>query len=145
MRSCSSVTGVVISHARPRLRVSDGVMRQSSSTKGRIIFQRRPVTGAVVGLVVFAQSGHPHQQVGLGIAAEESFDTDNPEAVLKCFRADVHLIGAKIDAGVNFVLAADQVEIVLEGEDIRSTLKRGVAAIAERPIAALRQSVEGTP
>ena len=41
---------------------------------------------------------------------------------------------AKIDAGVNFMLASDQIEIVLEREDIGSTLKRGVAAIAERPV-----------
>src|ERR1700722_109317 len=110
--------------------------------------------GAVVGLVVFAQSGHPHQQVCFGIsgnahavcsvggagiargsgtvcgagstsvAAEVSEEADNPEAVLECFRANVHLIGAKVDAGVNFMLAADQIEVVLERENIGSTLKR---------------------
>src|ERR1700677_678302 len=123
--------------------------------------------GAVVGLVVFAQSGHPHQQVRFGIAgndyavcsvggagiargsgtvcgagstfvaAEVSEEGDDPEAILECFCADIHLIGAEIDAGVNLVLAADQIEIVLEREDIRSALKWGVAAIAERPITAL--------
>src|ERR1700691_2186681 len=123
--------------------------------------------GAVVGLVVFAQSGHPHQQVRFGIAgddyavcsvggagiargsgtvcgagstfvaAEISEEADDPEAVLECFRADIHLIGAEIDAGVNLMLAADQIEILLERENIGSTLKRRVAAIAERPITAL--------
>src|ERR1700734_4002925 len=69
--------------------------------------------GAVVGLVMFAQSGHPHQQVCFGIArsgtraGKVSEEADDPEAVLKCFCADVHLIGTKIDSGVNLMLATD--------------------------------------
>ena len=121
--------------------------------------------GAAVRLVVDAQSGHSHQQIGLGIAGhvhavcgvdgtgiagrgstvwcagstrvagEASEEADDPETILEGLRSDVHLVGAKIDSGVDFMLAADQIEIVLEGVDVGSTLKRGVAAIAERPIA----------
>src|SRR5208282_4252708 len=85
-----------------------------------IIFDEGPVNlpaatsdGAAVDLVMDAQAGHSHQQVGFGAprgaadASEGSEETDDPEAVLKSFGADVHLIGAKIDAGVNFMLAAD--------------------------------------
>src|ERR1700691_2548559 len=85
--------------------------------------------GAVVGLVMFAQSGHAHQQVRFGIArgnactGEVSEEADDPEAILEGFSSDVHLVGAKIDARVKFMLAADQVEIVLERKDVRSTLK----------------------
>ena len=52
-------------------------------------------------------------------AAEVSEGADEPEAILKCFRADIHLVVAEIDAGVDFMLAADQVEIILEGVDVR--------------------------
>ncbi len=92
---------------------------------------------------MFAQSGHSHKKVRFGTAGdnartgEVSEEADDPEAILEGLGADVHLIGAKIDAGVNFMLAANQVEIVLEGVDVGTTLKRGVAAIAERPITAL--------
>ena len=132
-----------MSQARPRLRVSDGVTRQSSSTKGRIDLPAAAGDGATVSLIVDGPSGHSHQQVGLGIAGDDactgevSEEPDDPEAVLKFLRADIHLIVAEIDAGVDFMLAADQVEIVLEGEDIRSALKWRVAAIAEGPIAAV--------
>jgi hypothetical protein len=53
-------------------------------------------------------------------------------------------LARKIDAGVNFMLAADQVQIVFEGVDVGSTLKGRVAAIAEGPIAAVN-SVETRP
>ena len=68
---------------------------------------------------------------------EVSEGANEPEAVLKCLGADIHLIAAEIDASVNFVLAPDQIEIVLERVDIGSTLKWRVAAITEGPIAAL--------
>ena len=70
------------------------------------------------------------------MSGEVSEGADEPEASSKGCRADVHLIVAEIDAGVNFMLAADQVEIVFERVDVRSTLEGRVAAIAEGPIAA---------
>jgi len=90
-----------------------------------------------VCLVVDCPSRQTQQQIGLGIAAEESFVADQPESVLKSLRAHIHLVIAKIDAGANLVVAANQVHDVLEGVDVRSALERGVAAITERPIAAI--------
>ncbi len=70
------------------------------------------------------------------MSGEVSYGTDEPEARSEGCRADVHLIGAEIDAGVNFMLAENQVQIVFEREDVGSTLEGRVAAIAEGPIAA---------
>ena len=118
------------------------MMRQSSSTKGLTIFQRRPVTAPSYVWSWMAPPLIPISRSASGLpaaepaAAEVSGDAEEPEAGSKGFCAHIHLIGTEIDAGVDFMLAADQVEIVFEGEDIRSTLKWRVAAIAERPIAA---------
>ncbi len=126
-----------MSHARPRLRVSDGMIRQSSSTKGLTIFQRRPVIAPSYVWSWMAPPLIPISRSASGLPAAEprrgevSGDTGQQEAGSKGFCAHIHLIGAEIDADVNIMLAADQVEIVFEGEDVRSTLKGGVAAIAE--------------
>jgi len=109
------VMGVVKSQARPRLRVSDGVTRQSSSTKGRMMFQRRPVTAPLyvwswMALRQFPSAGQPR------IAGAEPKPVKFPMVPVsqkpdpKAAVPDVHLIGAEIDAGVNFMLAANQVE-----------------------------------
>src|ERR1700722_137472 len=72
--------------------------------------------GAVVGLVMFGQSGYPHQEVRFSVAGRWAFtgevseQADDPEAVLECFRADVHLIGAEINAGMNLRLVWDGME-----------------------------------
>src|ERR1700683_3148158 len=98
--------------------------------------------GTAVRLVVDGAPGHAQQQIGLRTAghdpgaAKVSEGTHEPEAVLKFFGADVHLIVTEIEAGADLMLSADQVKNILEGIDVRSALKRRVAAIAERPIAA---------
>jgi len=59
----------------------------------------------------------------------------DPEAILKCFGADVHLVVAEVNAHSQVMLVADQFNRIFERKDIRSPLKRRVSAIAERPIA----------
>src|ERR1700727_3881557 len=92
---------------------------------------------AIECLVVDGASANPHQQVGHRIAGgctspgKVSGDTREQKAGSKGFCAYIHLIGTEIDADVNIVFAADQVEIVFEGVDVGSALKGGVAAIAE--------------
>jgi hypothetical protein len=94
--------GVVMSHARPMLRVMSG--------DPPIIFGERTVDlpaaagdGALVRLVVNGQAGDPEQEIGLRIArmvegaaaGKVTGDADDPEAILESLGAHVHLIAAK--------------------------------------------------
>ncbi len=63
-------------------------------------FQRRPVTGPLIGLVVNGEAGDAEQEIGLGVARQVeallagkvAAVADDPEAILKGLSAHVHLI-----------------------------------------------------
>src|SRR5580658_378667 len=117
----------------PRKAEVEGERRQNAPVildEGAVDLPAAAGNGAVVCLVMDSKPGHSHQQVRLAISRgdagtrEVSKEADDPEAILEGLRSHVHLVIAEIDAGVDFMLAADQVEIVLERKDIGSTLKR---------------------
>src|ERR1700722_31780 len=98
---------------------------------------------SLVRLVVNGPTRETEQEIGLRIArgaiacGKVAAVADKPEAILEGLRAHVHLIGAEVEAHPQFMLVQDEIERVFEREDVRSTLERGEAAIAEGPIAAV--------
>ena len=86
---------------------------------------------SVVGLVVNGEAGDAKQEIRLSIAGDAGAAeagkvakcADNPEAVLECFGAHIHLIGAEVEPGLDVMLAADDVERIPERKDVGSTLE----------------------
>ena len=84
------------------------------------------------------------QKIGLGITAyvcaaesgEVAAVADDPEAVLESLGAHVHLVVAEVNPHPEVMLVTDEFERVAERVDVRSTLERRVAAIADCPVAA---------
>ena len=86
---------------------------------------------------MFGNIHKAERQVSDGISREKP--KGNPEAILEGFSTDVHLVSAEVNADVDVVLAADQIEGIREAKDVGATLKRSVAAIAKGEVSVGKQ------
>src|SRR5580704_15938859 len=116
--------------------------------KRPVDFPAPPTDRSVECLVVLCQARYAEQKIRLRISGygggtvceagevPAGSAAGNPESVLEGFRADIHLICANADAELNVVLSANHIKRVIYRENVGSTLKGGVAAIAKGPVAA---------
>ena len=87
---------------------------------------------------MFGDVGVAESQISDGVPREKA--KRNPEAILKGFGADVHLVGAKVDSNMDVVLTANQVQRIREAKDVGAALERSVAAVAKGEISVDEQN-----
>ena len=96
--------------------------------------------------------GRPRQEVGhasLPPASNRITGTpeisEDPEAILESVGLHVHLVGANFAADPDIVFAANHVERVRDGEDVRAALKGRESAITQKTRSRPRTLVEVSP
>ena len=135
-RLATSLIGVTRAQAKPRFNVKFLLTRQLSSTNGRYSFQRRPVFPPSNSWSWIARLVQPVRRSAAGSPVQQP--ADDPESIRETDGHGIQLIGANRAADADVVVAAHHVQRIGERPNIGAAHERRIAAIAQRPVAAIQ-------